>query len=67
MSNLRKMIDAIESEDFENARCMLKTSLAEYMSGKRYLSNEDIFGDRYKNPNTEQQELKAGLTEGGEE
>ncbi len=63
MSNLRKMIDAIDNEDFNGAKCALKASLAEYMAGKKYLSNKDIFGDRYNNPNDEEQELKLELTE----
>jgi len=63
MSNIRKMVDAIESEDFDGAREALKTSLAEYMAGKKYLSNEEVFGSAYKNPNDEEAELKKELDE----
>jgi len=63
MSNIRKMVDAIEGEDFDGAREALKTSLAEYMAGKKYLSNEEVFGGTYKNPNDEEAELKKELDE----
>ena len=51
MSKLNDMIDAIESEDFDEARSALKASLADYMAGKKYLSNRELFGDAYTNPN----------------
>lgn len=63
MSNIRDMINAIENEDFDCARNTLKASLAEYMAGKQYVSNNDVFGDSYNNPNDEEQKLKAELTE----
>lgn len=63
MSNLRKMIDAISGENFVEARGALKASLAEYMTGKRYVSNKDIYGDAYSNPNEEEQDLKSELSE----
>jgi len=63
MSKIRDMIDAIEEDDFSGARIALKSTLAEYMAGKKYLSNEEVFGDRYTNPNKEEQQLKAELTE----
>jgi len=66
MSKLREMIDAIEVDDFDCARSALKASLAEYMAGRAYISNEEIFGKSYKNPNKEEQELKAELTESEE-
>lgn len=63
MSNIRNMVDAISGEDFNGARGALKASLAEYMAGKKYLSNEEVFGKKYINPNKEEQELKAKLSE----
>jgi predicted Zn-ribbon and HTH transcriptional regulator len=63
MSNIRTMIDAIAEENFNGAKGALKASLAEYMAGKKYVSNKDIFGDKYENPNDEEQDLKAELTE----
>ena len=63
MSTIRKMIDAISCDDFNGARDTLKASLAEYISGKRYLSNEEVFGSKYKNPNKEEQELKDEIVE----
>lgn len=66
MSKLREMIDAIEVDNFDCARSALKASLAEYMAGRAYISNEEIFGKSYKNPNKEEQELKAELTESEE-
>jgi hypothetical protein len=60
------MIDAIEVDNFDCARSALKASLAEYMAGRAYISNEEIFGKSYKNPNKEEQELKAELTEAKE-
>ena len=66
MSKLREMIDAIEVDNFDCARSALKASLADYMAGRAYISNEEIFGKSYKNPNKEEQELKAELTEAEE-
>jgi len=63
MSKLRGMIDAIAADNFDMARESLKASLAEYMSGKKYVSNEEVFGLKYKNPNDEEQKQKAELTE----
>lgn len=63
MSKIREMIDALAADNFDCARAALKTSLAEYMSGRRYVSNEEVFGYGYKNPNRQEQELKTGLTE----
>lgn len=63
MCGLRDMIDAIADDDFNVARSSLKNSLAEYMAGKRYVSNKDVFGDRYSNPNEDEQTTKAELTE----
>ncbi len=63
MSNIRDMVDAISSDNFDGARGALKASLAEYMAGKKYLSNEDVFGSEYTNPNKEEQEIKDELTE----
>ena len=61
MSNVRQMIEAIFNEDFNGAREALKVSLADYMSGRAYVSNSDLFGadykDDYTNPNVED-ELK---------
>jgi len=53
------MIDAISGEDFTQARDALKASLAEYMAGKKYLSNEEVFGDSYKNPNKQEKEIES--------
>jgi len=50
MSTIRNMIDAIADENFDAARETLKTTLAEYMSGTKYVSNKEIFGDQYENP-----------------
>jgi len=54
MSNIRNMVDAIHGEDFKGAKGALKASLAEYIAGKKYLSNEEVFGKDYKNPNNEE-------------
>ncbi len=67
MCGLRDMIDAIAGDDFDGARASLKSSLAEYMAGKRYISNRDVFGDRYNNPNDDEQTIKAGLAESDKE
>lgn len=61
MNSLRNMIDALEEDDFESAREALTTTLAEYMAGKRYLSNSDIFGDEYDNPNDDEQKIKYSV------
>ena len=63
MSSVRDMIDAIAIEDFDAARTSLKTSLAEYMAGTKYVSNKEIFGDKYENPNEEEQKSKDELSE----
>lgn len=51
MTSVREMIEAISNDDFDAARETLKTTVAEYLAGKRYLSNADVFGDEYTNPN----------------
>ena len=61
MSSVRDMINAIAVEDFDAAKASLKTSLAEYMAGTKYVSNKDVFGDKYENPNEEEQKAKAEL------
>lgn len=63
MSSVRDMIDAIAEENFDDARVSLKTSLAEYMTGTKYVSNKEVFGDKYENPNEEEQKAKSELTE----
>lgn len=61
MSAVRRMIDAIAVDNFDGAREALKASLADYMAGRAYVSNSDLFGQGYKddyaNPNIED-ELK---------
>ena len=44
------MIDKIADDDFKSARETLKATLAAYLSGKKYLSNKDIYGDEYSDP-----------------
>lgn len=66
MSSVRTMIDAISAENFDGAKSALKASLAEYMAGKKYVSNEDVFGSDYTNPNDEEQDIKSELTESEE-
>jgi hypothetical protein len=61
MDKIRNMIDAIEEEDFASARKALTTTLAEYMAGKRYLANSDLFGEEYGNPNDEEQKIKYSV------
>jgi len=51
MDDIRKMVDAISSDDFDTAREALKVTLAEYLAGKRYLSNKDVYGNEYSDPN----------------
>jgi hypothetical protein len=53
MTVIRNMIDALADDDFSGAREALKTTLAQYISGTNYVSNADIFGNRYHNPNDE--------------
>lgn len=59
MTSIKDMINSINDEDFDKARSALKTTLADYLAGKRYLSNKDIFGDEYTNPNEEEQQMKV--------
>ena len=55
---IKNMINCISDEDYNGAREMLKITLADYISGKQYLSNKEIFGSDYDNPNEEEQSLK---------
>lgn len=54
MGSIHDMLDALENENFEDARTALKTTLADYISGRIYLSNKELFGDDYANPNEEE-------------
>ena len=63
MSKIRDMIDSIADENFDGAKSALKASLAEYMAGRKFLSNRDLYGKDYTNPNEEEQSIKAGLSE----
>lgn len=63
MSKIRDMIDLIADENFDGAKSALKASLAEYMAGRKFLSNRDLYGKDYTNPNEEEQSIKAGLSE----
>lgn len=70
MSDVRKMIEAIALDDYAGAREALKTTLADYMTGRTYVSNSDLYGkdyiDDYKNPNVEDDlRIQAALS-GGE-
>lgn len=69
MSNVRQMIEAIFNEDFDGAREALKVSLADYMSGRAYVSNSDLFGpgykDDYTNPNVEDELKQFAALNGG--
>ena len=69
MSNVRQMIDAIFNEDFDGAREALKVSLADYMSGRAYVSNSDLFGadykDDYTNPSVEDELKQFAALNGG--
>lgn len=58
MADIRTMINCISNDDFNGAREALKVSLAEYMAGKKYLSNAEMYGIAYPNPNKEAEELK---------
>jgi len=42
---LRKMIDNIVDDSFDEAREHLKVVLAQYLAGKRFVTNKEIFGD----------------------
>jgi len=59
MTSIKNMIDALDVENFDAARSALKATLSDYIAGKKYVSNKEIFGDDYVNPNEEEQELKA--------
>ena len=61
MDAIRAMIDAIEAEDFSKARETLTTTLAEYMTGKRYLNDSDLFGSDYSDPNDDEQKIKYSV------
>lgn len=63
MSKIRDMIDLIADENFDGAKSALKATLAEYMAGRKFLSNRDLYGKDYTNPNEEEQSIKAGLAE----
>ena len=63
MSKIRDMIDSIADENFDGAKSALKASLAEYMAGRKFLSNRDLYGKDYTIPNEEEQSIKAGLSE----
>ena len=69
MSNVRKMIEAIFNEDFDGARDALKVSLADYMAGRAYVSNSDLFGadykDDYANPHIEDELKQFAALNGG--
>lgn len=67
MSNIRDMVDAIASEDFNVAKGALKATLAEYMAGKKYLSNKEVFGHDYENPNEEEKEFDKENFESSED
>ena len=66
MSKIRDMIDSIADENFDGAKSALKATLAEYMAGRKFLSNRDLYGKDYTNPNEEEQSIKAGLSESTE-
>ncbi len=70
MCKVRDMIDALASDDFDGARVALKASLADYMSGRAYVSNSDLFGkdykDDYANPNVEDELKMVADLNGGE-
>lgn len=59
MTSITKMIDALNAENFEEARSALKATLTDALAGKKYVSNKEIFGDDYVNPNEEEAKLKA--------
>ena len=61
MTSIKDMIDAIEVENFDVARSALTATLSDYIAGKKYVSNKDIFGEDYVDPNKEEQEIKAGV------
>lgn len=61
MTSIKNMIDALDVENFDVARSALKATLSDYIAGKKYVSNKEIFGDDYVNPNEEEQELKADV------
>ncbi len=63
MADIRTMINCISSDDFNGAREALKVSLAEYMAGKKYLSNAEMYGLNYSNPNKDEQELQTEMSE----
>lgn len=70
MCKVRDMIDALAADDFDGARVALKASLADYMSGRAYVSNSDLFGkdykDDYANPNVEDELKMVADLNGGE-
>ena len=59
MTSIKDMIDALDVENFDVARSALKATLSDYIAGKKYVSNKEIFGDDYVNPNEEEIALKA--------
>lgn len=69
MSDVRKMIEAIAIDDFDGAREALKVTLADYMTGRAFVSNSDLFGkeynDDYKNPNVEDDLRMQAAISGG--
>ena len=60
MNNIKNMIDSINEENFDKAREALKVTLADYLAGKKYLSNKEVFGDDYANP-SEEPKLKSDM------
>lgn len=70
MSDVRKIIEAIALDDFDGARDALKTTLADYIAGRAFVSNSDLFGkdyiDDYKNPNVEDDLILQATLSGGE-
>ena len=61
MTSIKDMINHIEVDNFDEARSALKATLSDYLAGKKYLSNKELFGDDYTNPNKEEQKIKADM------
>ena len=61
MTSIKDMINHIEVDNFDEARSALKATLSDYLAGKKYLSNKELFGDDYINPNKEEQKIKADM------